>query len=96
MNEWTMADEWLGLDPTELRNQVSESEKKREVLIARVKELEFDAMSIMFVSEDFESESEYDVSDLQRAFDMARNSDLERFLKHGVIPYEDGYLRVAR
>lgn len=49
-----------------------------------------------YVSEDFESESEYDISDLQRAFDMARNSDLERFLKHGVIPYEDGYLQVAR
>lgn len=94
MTEWTMADEWLILDPDELNEQVWESEKRRLMLIGEIQGLLFERerIKVRFVSED--SVVKADNDDLNRAIDLASNFDLEGFVSTGIIPYEDGYLQV--
>lgn len=93
-NEWTMADEWLCLNTEDLNEQVWESEKERLQLIGEIQGLllERDKIKVRFVSEDFVGKA--DTDDIQRAIDLAGNSDLDGFVRTGIIPYEDGYLQV--
>lgn len=46
---------------------------------------------IIFESEDDEYESNF--MDLQSAVNSVRTEDLECFVKEGMIPFEDGYIR---
>ena len=86
MIEYSVNDRWAEVKVSIEVEEYNEALKKaQEFVIKNMKK------GIIFESEDDEYESNF--MDLQSAINSARTEDLEYFVKEGIIPFEDGYIR---